>query len=267
MTPNTQDNFSMFVPITFMKGQEVQGKDGKKRKMVFKGVASTPKTGADFDGEILDPAGFDYQPLLKSGHINWNHQAGKDPLAIVGEPTGAKVEKGDFHIEGFLYEDSELAQKIYKAAEIMEKSGGNRKLGFSIEGNATMRDPLNKKLIKKATIMNVAICPTPKNVGTEFQIVKGLEFDMIKSKDAGEDLIVDLVSGDERVLIDNKMNIAIVKSTDVIMDYDTFTASAVEISKAIQNGELTEDVNKIKSHLQSFTPILNGRMFAGEKFN
>lgn len=261
-----QDKFSIFVPIEFEKGTTSAPRTGKKA-MKFKGIASTPKHGADYDGEILDPTGFDYTPLLKSGHINWNHQASKDPLAIVGEPTSAKVEKGDFHIEGMLYSDSELAQKIYKAAEIMEKSGATRRFGFSIEGNATERDPLNKKYIKKATIMNVAICPTPKCSGTAMQIVKGLEFDVVKSVDTGEEMIVDTVSGDDRVLIDKDMNIAIIKATDIVLTNDAFQSKVVEISKAVSDGNVLSDTNSIKTHIQSFKQIMNGKMWVGSKFN
>ena len=252
------DEFQMFVPIEFMKGKEVPDKKGKKRKMVFKGIASTPKTGADLDGEILEPTGFDYSPLLKSGHINWNHMAAKDPMAIVGEPTGASVSNGDFHIEGFLYDDSELAQKIYKAAEMLDKSGSTRKLGFSIEGMATERDPSNKKRITKAKIMNVAICPTPKNEGTIFNIVKGMEF-----VEDGSDMIIDVVNGDERVMIDKSFNIAIIKANALVISDDDFQKSVVTISNSIKDGILTEGIDEIKSHIASFKQALNGTVWVG----
>lgn len=256
-----ENNFSVFVPIEFIKGGGTD-KAGKKVPMKFKGVASTMKTGADMDGEILDPRGFDFLPLLKSGHINWNHQAMKDPMAIVGEPTSAKVIGDEFHIEGILYSDSELANKIYKAAEIMEKSGSTRKLGFSIEGNATERDKLNKKLIKKATIMNVAICPTPKNAGTAFEIVKAFEFEKANT-DFSDDMIIDTINGDERVLIDSKFNIEIVKATATVIKHDDFQKYVLDINDSIEKGFVLSGIDEIKCHIATFKQALNGTIWVG----
>lgn len=254
------DKFSIFVPMELIKGgKEVSGKNGKKGTMKFKGVASNSKTGKDMDGETLDVNGFNYAPLLKSGHINWNHQAQKDPMAIVGEPTSAMVKDGEFHIEGLLYSDSELANKIYKAAEMLEKSGSTRKFGFSIEGNATHRDPKNKKSVLKADIFNVAICPTPKNAGTAMQLVKGLEFDT----EVGSEYIIDTICGSERVIMDKAFNIAILGSDEVIVDNETFEKSVVEISDAIAKGLVTEGIEEIKSRIAGFKQSLGCTVWIG----
>lgn len=258
------DKIAMFIPFTFVKG-EVTDSKGKKRKMLFKGVASNMKTGADMDGEILDPNGFDYTHLLKSGHINWNHQASKDPMAIVGEPTSAKVVNNEFHIEGFLYDESELAQKIYKTAEMLEKSGSTRRLGFSVEGNATERDPINKKHVKKASIMNVAIAPTPKNAGTYMALVKGFEYDSVES--LCDNIIVDVTSDGERALINKSFDIAIVKDRSIVISDEVFTNAVVSISKAIEDGDIVSGVDIIKSEISSFTPILNRTLWVKDIAN
>lgn len=256
------DTFKVFVPFELVKGGGVD-KKGKKVPMKFKGIASNAKTGKDMDGETLDVNGFDYAPLLKSGHINWNHQANKDPMAIVGEPTSAKVINNEFHIEGVLYSESDLANKIYKAAEIMEKSGSTRRFGFSIEGIATQRDPKDKKRVTKASIMNVAICPTPKNAGTSMQLVKGMEFDMIKSDEFTDELIMDTINGSERVIIDKAFNIAIIGAKDKIIDNNTFEKSVVAIHEAMLQGTITGNIDEIKSHIASFKQALNCTVWVG----
>src|SRR5690606_2837507 len=49
----------------------------------------------------------------------------------------------------------------------------DRRMGFSIEGKALDRDPLNPKRITKARITGVAITASPKNPNTLMSIVKG----------------------------------------------------------------------------------------------
>ena len=104
MTTTTNSNkFNFFVPLDLEKGSD--GKGGTLIKI--KGIASSE--AEDSDGETLIPAGFDFGPLLKSGFLNWNHQAGKSAKAICGEPTSAKIINNgkDFYIEGFLYPNAQ----------------------------------------------------------------------------------------------------------------------------------------------------------------
>jgi hypothetical protein len=125
--------------------------------------------------ETLLPNGFDFQPLLESGFLNYNHQANKSAAAIIGEPTVARVinDGKDFYIEGFLYPESDEAKAVYKLAKTLEKNSKNRRLGFSIEGQAIERDPFNTKRITRARITGVAITACPKNPNTLLSIMKG----------------------------------------------------------------------------------------------
>lgn len=168
MVKDFSDKFNFFIPAEFSKGE----KNGKQ-EMYVKGVASSEVE--DSDGETLVPAGYDLTPLLNKGFLNYNHQAGKDPDAIIGEPTKAEIINNgkELYIEGFLYPDSESAQKTYKLAQVLEKNSPNRRMGFSIEGKALERDPLNPKRITKARITGVAITPCPKNPNTLLSIMKG----------------------------------------------------------------------------------------------
>lgn len=162
-----QDKFNFFVPFELAKGSN-QGQE-----MYIKGVCSSEVE--DSDGETLVPAGFDVSPLLATGFLNYNHQSGKNASAIIGEPTKAEIINNgkDLYIEGFLYPDSDEAKAVYKLAKTLEKNSPKRRLGFSIEGKAIEKDPLNPKRITKARITGVAITACPKNPNTLLSIVKG----------------------------------------------------------------------------------------------
>lgn len=162
------NRFNFFVPFEINKA-----KGNDQGKIWINGICSS--NVEDSDEETLDPAGFDFQPLLKSGFFNYNHQGNKTSKAIVGEPTFAEVRNNgsDLYVEGFLYGDSEEAQNIVKLADILEKNNSSRRLGYSIEGQALERDPLNPKKINKARITGIAITASPKNPNTLLSIMKG----------------------------------------------------------------------------------------------
>lgn len=169
MTNRISDNkFNFFVPIELEKA-----KDGSGKKLVkIKGICSSMTE--DSDGETLDPTGFDFAPLIQKGFLNWNHQASKTSKAICGEPTHASVINNgkDFYIEGFLY-DNEEGKAVAELAETLERDSPNRRLGFSIEGAATERDPFNNKKITKAVLNGLAITHVSKNKNTLLSLMKG----------------------------------------------------------------------------------------------
>lgn len=163
-----QDKFNFFIPLELEKSKGADGKELVK----IKGVASS--NVKDSDGETLEPAGFDFKPLLESGFLNWNHQGQKTSKAICGEPTTAKIinQGKDFYIEGFLYPNEE-GKYVSELADTLEKHSPSRRLGFSIEGVPMAVDPFNKKRITKARITGVAITQCPKNPNTLLSIMKG----------------------------------------------------------------------------------------------
>lgn len=163
----TDNKFNFFIPAEFYKSKTSDG----KKLMRIKGIASTPDE--DSEGEVLEPAGYDLSRFLKTGFINYNHLAKSDAAKIIGEPENAYVTKnGKLYIEGILY-NTELAKSVYSIANTLQKSGSNRKLGWSIEGRAMERDVVNPKRITKALITGVAITPNPVNSNTYVDIVKG----------------------------------------------------------------------------------------------
>lgn len=163
------NKFNFFIPAEFEKAKGQSGKE----EMKIKGICSSAVQ--DSDDEILFPSGFNFQPLLKTGFFNYNHQSNKNAEAIIGQPTYAEVinDGRDFYIEGFLYQDDPQAKAVWNKAKILEKNSPDRRFGFSIEGKATKRDPLNEKRILEAIITGVAITPCPKNPNTLLEIMKG----------------------------------------------------------------------------------------------
>lgn len=180
----SEDNFSVFIPIDIEKSTDNTA--DKYQNMRIKGIASTIHSGRDSDGEILETSGMDVTELINSGFLNYHHLQSTTPSAIIGEPTKAEVKDGNLYIEGRLYPDSQKAREVYDLGEVLEKNSENRRLGFSIEGKATLRNPKDKKHILKSRILHCAITPMPKCKGTKMEIMKGwtneIDFEILKAE-------------------------------------------------------------------------------------
>lgn len=260
-----KDNFNFFVPISFEKGS----KKGKET-MRIKGIASTSQK--DSEDEILEPSGYDLSKFLKYGFINYNHLSKADPSKIIGEPDKAYVKDGNFHIEGELYNDNPLAKSVYDLAKTLEKRGSSRKLGYSIEGKALERDPINNKRITKALITGVAVTPTPINSNTFLEICKGEQVEDFqdynygkadnKEAEGGEGYILDVTNPEDgmRYMIRKDFSIKVhkaintenasavikedVEGTDVkVLDYKIKKAATI-VYLAHKNGKISDDILK-----------------------
>lgn len=170
---HNENKFNFFVETELTKGKNEKGED-----VVFiDGIASS--VSEDSDGETLYPIGFNLQPLLERGLINYNHQGSKDSNAVVGIPLEAyPVNDGkDLYFKGMLW-DCDQTRGILRINDNFKKYSPNRKIGYSIEGNATMRassdknNPLYKQILK-ADITGVAVTCSPKCKNTLMNIVKG----------------------------------------------------------------------------------------------
>jgi len=166
------DNIKFWLPVEIQKGFNEQGTEIMK----LGGIAST--IDKDFDGESLDPSGFDVTPLLQSGIVNWHHQVKGQPKTIIGEPTKAEIKPEGLYIETELYPSSQIAKDVWELAQTLQKDSKTRRLGYSIEGKVLKRksdDPKSPdfKKILKASITGVAITHQPKNPKTFANIIKG----------------------------------------------------------------------------------------------
>lgn len=173
------DNFHFSTQVSLQKG--IDGQEPKE--LIIAGIAST--SSQDFDGEFMNPKGFDTSYFEKFGFVNWSHQTNKDPLAIVGRPTEVEIDvkANELFIETKLFKSSEKARQVYKLGEILEAEG--YALAYSIEGKVIERDKKDPRKVLRAKITGCAITPTPKNNDSSANLVKGLEgsdnYEFIKS--------------------------------------------------------------------------------------
>jgi hypothetical protein len=143
------------------------GEDASPHRGRISGFASSE--AQDADGEIVVQKGLDWSWFLEKGFISLEHPLGVNN--IVGEPVSVQlVKSGDdtaaTRIEADLLLEDPNGRSIWEKARCLKKSGGKRRLGFSIEGRVTERDG---STIKKAKVMSVAISPAPKNPRTWFE--------------------------------------------------------------------------------------------------
>ena len=169
-----EEKFTFWCPL--QKSEEVLDPTTGEPIMRLGGIAST--SDEDSDGEFLDPKGFDIKPLMKSGLVNWHHQAKGQPAAIIGEPSKAEIRPEGLYIETDLYPSSQIAHDVYNLAQTLEKDSKTRRLGYSIEGKVLKRKSNDRnspdyKHIVKAVITGVAITHMPKNPKTFANIIKG----------------------------------------------------------------------------------------------
>lgn len=155
-------DIKFFIPAESMELKKSEDNESVLGKI--RGIASTPDI--DFEGEKVIQEGLDIKHFLEKGFFNWDH----DNSQIVGYPDKdhTKITKDGFYVEGFLL-NTPLGKRVWDTSIALEKSGSNRSLGFSIEGQILKQD--KKGRIEKARVTNVAITSTPVNSYTSFNTV------------------------------------------------------------------------------------------------
>lgn len=171
------DRINFFVELDISKAKKNSNTiiEDKYDNMILEGLASDNST--DDEGEIMEPGGFILDRFLKFGLINLDHLPTRSPINKtrfwIGEPLEAKINKGKFWLKCKLWKKSPEARAFYDKALEMQESGSTRKPGFSIEGKALERDPMNPKRVTKLLITNVALTMCPVNSNSYADIVKG----------------------------------------------------------------------------------------------
>src|SRR5574344_1185847 len=148
-----QDNFNFWCPVQPIE-KAIDEQTGQEI-MRLGGIAST--SDEDSDGEFLDPKGFDIEPLVERGIVNWHHQAKNNPATIIGEPSKAEIRKEGLYLETDLYPSSQIAREVWELAQTLDNDSKTRRLGYSIEGKVVKRKSNNPndpgyKVIEKAII-------------------------------------------------------------------------------------------------------------------
>ncbi len=153
-----------------MEKSKVDGRDGR----FIGGYISTDHM--DRAGETLVQEGLCFNHFLSKGWFNDNHDTAGDSL--VGYPTMVRLdelEKGHkgWYVEGELLPEgaNPRADSLWNIAQGLHKAGGQRKLGFSVEGSIDDRDPRNPKRVRKARVREVAITRCPVNTKTGLDVL------------------------------------------------------------------------------------------------
>lgn len=143
------------------------GEKGKERRIG--GIVSSTKT--DRQQETVLQQKLDFSEFLTNGWFNDNHS--KETTGIVGYPELVKRTtyrgRPAHYVEGYLLEGYDQADKIWKLANALQKTG--RRLGFSIEGAVTRREGPEGRIIAEAKVRNVAVTNCPVNTDTGLEIL------------------------------------------------------------------------------------------------
>jgi len=156
--------FSTWLPLGLVKSEE----EGRTK---IGGIISTDTV--DQQGDMILQEGMDFSYFLDKGYFNYEHKGGVE--YIVGAPT--KVERVNLdgkqatRVEGYLMTEKPLAKNIIETCVAMEKAQLDRQIGFSVEGQVVERDSVNRKIITKAKILNVAITSAPVNPDAKLELL------------------------------------------------------------------------------------------------
>lgn len=128
----------------------------------------------DQQRETLIQAGMDFTPLMEQGIVNWDHEKG--PENIIGEPVLAEIRPGPrFFVRASMYvTHKERARHAWETAEAMQKAGGRRRLGWSVEGAIIERDPIAPRRIVQSEVRHLALTHQPVNANSWAAIVKSM---------------------------------------------------------------------------------------------
>lgn len=150
---------------------EKSGPDASKERRIG-GFVST--SHVDRQGETLLQEGLDFEPFLKGGWFNDNHDHSTE--ALVGYPELAELRPlpeapghQGWYVEGYLLKGHQRSDNLWNIAQALQKSG--RRLGFSVEGSIAERDQKNPKIVKKAIVREVAITRCPVNTNTGLDVL------------------------------------------------------------------------------------------------
>lgn len=251
---NTTDKFNWFVPIdTIEKGTDANGKE----TMIIGGVVSDETTGEDLDGDIIKIDGMDLSPLMNKGFVNWNHLGSKDPSMIIGEPISFEKKNGKLIVKSKLYPESEMAKKVFDLAKTLSKGSSSRKLGYSVEGGAIDRDPIDKRVVRKSIIAGLAVAPHPKCKGTGVIITKG---EVQYESQEGSDMLVDIVNDyGDHITIDKSLKINVEKAMEAGSITGRETTDQSLTQEPLKEGSI--EGNKKKKKKKEVTDLTKAELY------
>ena len=171
------DEFRFCLPLDIIKSDTEVNEEWR-----IAGYASTPNE--DRQGDEIIQKGLDISDFVNHGWLNYDHSE-----VILGYPDKDKcsVTKKGFYVEGILLKDIPQSKTMWETAIALQKSGSDRRLGFSVEGKILKKNDQGQ--IVKAKVYNVAVTPNPVNTDCTWSaLIKSFtsnEADLIKALEAG----------------------------------------------------------------------------------
>lgn len=161
-----RDRFQTWAPF------DVLSKGGDAKLGYIQGIATTEVP--DADGDVIITKGIDWSYFVGDGitkgkgfiideHPVGTHNVVGHPISVSDtqvEHAGAKVNAA--LVKGALYLEDKRGAAIFEKACTMRRAGGDRRLGFSIEGSVK---PGGRKgrVVEKSTVKWLAVTAAPKN--------------------------------------------------------------------------------------------------------
>lgn len=213
-----QNEFNFWLPFSDIEKSETseypRGDERRYENMIFEGIASD--TSVDYQGDSMEPNGFDIDYFLKHGLFNLDHLTVRSKELKsrfwIGEPIDGKIINNKFWVKGKLWKDSPEARAFWDKCIEMKESGAKRKPGMSIEGRALERDPKNPKHITKAIINNIALTFTPVNFNSYIELVKGIQSqDFIPTNGISKPkkmIMYEEIIGGKKIIIDSNFGVS-----------------------------------------------------------
>lgn len=171
------DKFYIRIPVTDTVLVKSESEEGTGRRFI-KGFASTEKI--DKAKEQVLQKGINFEPLQKSGFINWDHLyeqvvPGVEVPFIIGYPTQCEMLAKGLHVEGELLQGTpeemavsprlKLANEAWLLQNKLQKSG-QRTLGWSVEGG--IQERRGKKIVR-CVVKNLALTHKPEGEDTSVE--------------------------------------------------------------------------------------------------
>ena len=161
------DRLTWYVPLA-KAGQTTER--GVPQRFVY-GVASTDDW--DLQEQRILQEGIDFDPLLRSGFLNWNHQ--DRPGALIGEPWQVEIApfqgRPALHLMGILYQgvaDAEDAWNLLKALAD-KRNASHRELGWSVQGSVNQ---IQADTVLQCMVSQMALTHEPVNPYTFARFAK-----------------------------------------------------------------------------------------------
>ncbi len=166
-----KDRFRLWAPVTHLEGIS---KGTKTRGKVGRIIGHGSSEVEDEDEDIVEQEGLEYDYFIgkggRGGHglIILEHPVGI--LNTIGYPVSVKLVDivsrvtnklvKATEVEGDLYLEDRYGRRVWRKARVMQRAGGQRQLGFSIEGGVKRREG---KRVKKGRVKWLAVTAAPRN--------------------------------------------------------------------------------------------------------